>query len=102
MKLLTKALETALLKAGVENMRPIVKFFTPDAQCTWLITAMEDNKEILWGYADLGFGCVEFGTISFSELKALRGGLGLPIERDFSFKDKPEINWLDRETLAGC
>ena len=62
-----------------------VKFFTPDAQWTWY--ASEFNGE------DIFFGLVigleiEFGYFSLSELKSVRGPLGLPIERDLHFEPK--------------
>ena len=62
-----------------------VKFFTPDAQWTWY--ASEFNGD------DIFFGLVigleiEFGYFSLSELKSVRGPLGLPIERDLHYEPK--------------
>lgn len=63
-----------------------VKFFTPDASWTWYATEFDGE--------DTFFGLVqgqdeELGYFSLSELQTLRGSLGLPIERDISFKPKP-------------
>lgn len=101
MKLLTKQLTDALLKAGAENMKPICKFFNPDGCQTWLITGMENDGDTLWGYADLGFGCVEFGTISLSELQSFRGRFGTGIERDLYWESKSNEDYLGRESLVG-
>ena len=37
---------------------PVVKFFTPDAGCTWLLTELEpEEPDIAFGLCDLGVGC---------------------------------------------
>ena len=63
----------------------VVKFFTPDAHWTWYITEF-DGEDIMFGLVE-GLE-KELGYVSFSELKDLRGPLGLPIERDLYFKPK--------------
>jgi hypothetical protein len=63
---------------------PVVKLFTPDAQCTWLLTEL-GLDDIAFGLADLGMGCPEPGFISMREIRELRGPLGLPVERDLHF-----------------
>ena len=66
---------------------PVVKLFTPDASCTWLLTEIDPaDPDIAFGLCDLGFGCPELGNVSLSELTTVRGGLGLPVERDLYFK----------------
>src|SRR5262249_41116339 len=65
---------------------PVVKLFTPDAVCTWLLTEIDpEDPDIAFGLCDLGFGCPELGSVSLSELESVRGRLGLPIERDLHF-----------------
>lgn len=72
---------------------PVVKLFTPDAGCTWLITAIDpDDTDILWGLCDLGLGFAEYGTVRLSEILALRGKLGLSVERDLHFKATAPIS----------
>ncbi|MHC2435330.1 DUF2958 domain-containing protein [Bradyrhizobium sp. USDA 4451] len=69
------------------DFEPVVKLFTPDAACTWLLTEIDpDDETVAWGLCDLGMGCPEFGTVSMTELAAVRGHLGLGIERDLHFK----------------
>jgi hypothetical protein len=63
---------------------PVVKLFTPDAQCTWLLTEL-GLDDIAFGLADLGIGCPELGFISMREIRELRGPLGPPVERDLHF-----------------
>jgi hypothetical protein len=71
------------------DFTPVVKLFTPDAQCTWLLTEL-GLDDIAFGLADLGMGCPELGFISMREIRELRGPLGLPVERDLHFDaDKP-------------
>ncbi len=90
MKLLTKEILKRLPKLDEtsEQSDPTVqvKFFTPDAQWSWY--AIEyDQKDIFFGYVK-GLEN-ELGTFSLSELKEVRGGMGLPVERDKFFKPCP-------------
>ncbi|MEM1298082.1 MAG: DUF2958 domain-containing protein [Pseudomonadota bacterium] len=62
---------------------PVVKLFTPDANATWLISEIDPHRpDVAFGLADLGMGCPELGSVSIPELGAIRGALGLPVERD--------------------
>lgn len=99
---LTKELHKALRDADPHNMRPIVKFFNPCGAATWLITYLEEDEDTFWGYCDLGFGQVEYGTVSKSEMQSVKLPFGLCIERDYHFHDDPSINWLEKDSLAGC
>lgn len=98
MKLLTKDIRERLLKNGrirlvlaetgkaEADFYPVVKLFTPDANCTWLLTELDpEDPDIAFGLCDLGMGFPELGNVSLSELGALRGQLGLPVERDLHF-----------------
>jgi len=103
MKLITKAIQAKLDKAGYYGKKAIVKFFNPTGAATWVIFGQdEENKDILYGVADLGFGFVEAGTVSLSELESLKVGFGLGIERDLSFTGGEEISYyLEKTSLAG-
>lgn len=98
MKLLTKDIRERLLKNGriraqlaeggvaEADFLPVVKFFTPDAQCTWLLTELDPEvPDIAFGLCDLGMGCPELGSVRISEIESVRGQLGLPVERDLHF-----------------
>jgi len=76
---------------GELDLLPVVKLFTPDANCTWLITEIYPDKDTLFGLCDLGLGFPELGTVSLLELQSLRGRLGLPIERDRWFTPKMSL-----------
>jgi len=66
---------------------PLVKFFTPDAAATWLLTELDpEDPDIAFGLCDLGLGFPELGSVSLSELDSVRGRLNLPIERDRHFR----------------
>ena len=62
-----------------------VKFFTPDSNWTWYASEF-DGDDIFFGLV-IGF-VNEFGYFSLSELQAVRGPWGLPIERDIHFEPK--------------
>jgi len=70
---------------------PVVKLFTPDAQCTWLLTEL-GLDDIAFGLCDLGMGCPELGFVGMHELRDLRGPLGLPVERDEHFTADKSIS----------
>ena len=44
-----------------------------------------DNPNIAFGVCGLGLGYPELGSVSLSELEAVRGQLNLPVERDLYF-----------------
>ncbi|MGV2052489.1 DUF2958 domain-containing protein [Agrobacterium sp. 22-209-1] len=79
--------------------RPVVKLFTPDGSATWLITeAYEepDGDMRLFGLMDLGFGSPELGYAMLSEIKGVRGGLGLPVERDLYYKPEYRLSYYTK------
>ena len=79
-------LEAQLRGESEPDFLPVVKLFTPDAGCTWLLTELDpDDPDIAFGLCDLGMGFPELGTVSIAELESVRGRLGLPVERDLSF-----------------
>jgi len=83
------------------DFKPVVKLFTPDGQCTWLLTEL-GRDDIAFGLCDLGMGCPELGYVSMTELRALRGPLGLPIERDEHFDaDKTLSAYADEARQRG-
>ena len=80
---------------------PVVKLFTPDAGCTWLLTEIDsEDPDIAFGLCDLGMGCPELGSVSLSELASLRGRLGLPVERDRSFNPTKTLSAYADEARA--
>lgn len=62
--------------------KAMVKFFTPDSNWTWYASEF-DGEDIFFGLVS-GFE-VELGYFSLSELKSIKGPLGLPIERDLYY-----------------
>lgn len=89
------AATAAALDAGQDppDHYPVVKLFTPDAACTWLLSEIDpDAPDIAFGLCDLGMQCAELGSVSLSEIRSLRGRLGLPVERDLGFKAKHPIS----------
>lgn len=88
MKLFTKEILDRMPKFGSTDEKdakdiPIVcKWFTPDGEWTWYVTEYDGN--------DTCFGMVhglenELGYFSVREIESVRGGLGLPIERDMYY-----------------
>ena len=72
---------------------PVVKLFTPDAGCTWLLSELDPNEpNLAFGLCDLGMGCPELGYVNLTELESVRGKLGLPVERDLHFTARKTIS----------
>jgi len=75
--------------------RPVVKLLTPDGSATWLITEgyeEPDGDFRLFGLCDLGLGSPELGYVMLSEIEDVRGGLGLPVERDLYFRPEYRLS----------
>ena len=105
MKLLTDDIRGKLLRNGrirdelaidgraEADFIPIVKLFTPDAGCTWILTELDpEEPEIAFGLCDLGMGFPELGCVRISEIESVRGPLGLPVERDLHFAPRHTIS----------
>lgn len=70
-----------------------VKWFTPDAQWSWYLTEYNPETGIGFGLV-IGLEC-ELGYFSKEEIAAIRGPLGLPVERDLHFKPTPLHELMD-------
>jgi len=115
MKLFTKSIYSKLVANGQKqevvrgtpdeiDFYPVVKLFTADANATWLLTEIDpENHDIAFGLCDLGMQCPEMGSVYIPELEALRGQLGLPVERDLSFTaDKTLSQYAAEARKKGC
>lgn len=91
------ALEQASRSGSSLDPMPVAKLFTPDAGATWLIAALSPDQSIAWGVVDLGLSFVETGEIDMLELRALRGRLGLPVERDRWFRPDKSLWGYQRD-----
>ena len=65
-----------------EEVKIIVKLFTPDSSWTWYATEF-DGEDTFFGLVD--GHARELGYFSLSELERVRGPMGLPVERDRHF-----------------
>ena len=82
---------------GAIDFKPVVKFFTPDGNCTWLLTELDAGTDIAFGLCDLGLGFPELGYVDMTDLASIRGSLGLPVERDRHFKADKTISAYTEE-----
>lgn len=71
---------------GHANPVAYAKFFTPDGSWTWYACEF-DGEDTFFGLVD-GLSR-ELGYFYFDELLSIRGGLGLPVERDLYFEPTP-------------
>lgn len=115
MQLLTKQIRERLIQNGKLqavvkgtpaelDFFPVVKLFTPDGACTWLLTELDpEDPDIAFGLCDLGMGFPELGSVRISELESVRGVLGLPVERDLHFSPKKTLlNYAADAHARGC
>ena len=93
------------LEAGEDTIdfEPVVKLFTPDAGATWLLSETHpEDPDIAHGLCDLGLGFPEIGSVRLSEIRAVRGRLGLPVERDLHFKAEATLSaYAERARRTG-
>lgn len=81
---------------------PVLKLFNPAGPGTWLITELGDDGDILFGLCDLDMGFPELGSVSLSEITAVKLPLGLTIERDVSFQGRVPISrWMEISRATG-
>jgi len=87
MLILTQEIRTRLIANGLNSGDhvPLLKLFNPLGAATWLFSELDEEGDILFGLADLGFGCPELGSASLAEIVAVELPLGLKIERDLHF-----------------
>ena len=90
MMLLTKANRRALPPLYSQEDKgadaiAVVNFFTPDSSWSWYATEF-DGTDRFFGLVDGQYK--ELGYFSLSEMKGVRGPMGLPIERDRYWKPK--------------
>lgn len=116
MKLLTDDIRRRLLRNGElrnffaddgtaePDFLPVVKLFTPDAGCTWLLSELDpDEPNIAFGLCDLGMGFPELGSVRISEIEEISGKLGLPVERDLHFVPTKTLSaYADEARQHGC
>ena len=80
----------------------VVKYFNPVGAATWLITEgqeLKDGDYELYGYCFLGdIYNAEVGYVNLSDLKNIRCGFGLGIERDLYLKE----NCTVAEAMKQC
>ena len=97
---LKKALPALYSQESSGSPKAYAKFFTPDAEWTWLVTEgseEEDGDWLLFGYV-IGLE-EEWGYFSLSEIAGIRGPLRLPVERDLWFRPEPidEVRRRERQ-----
>lgn len=113
MELLTKDIYRALLRnarvreyfeergEAEPDFLPVVKLFTPDGPCCWLLTELDpEEPDIAYGLCDLGMGTPEFGSVRISELASARGPMGLRVERDRGFIPTKTVGDYADEALS--
>lgn len=103
MILLTDELRERLLSNGRErnaDHAPVVKFFNPLGEGTWLATELGADGDAMFGLADLGYP--ELGSFSLLEMTSVRLHFGMGIERDILFAtDLPISAWAQAARRAG-
>jgi len=66
---------------------PVVKLFAPDGSATWLLSELDPaDPDLAFGLCDLGLGFPELGYVRISDILAVKGALGLAVERDMAFR----------------
>lgn len=70
-----------------------LKIFTPDSSFTWFITEGTKQKNGDWMLFAKVVSHIcpdgELGYVLLSELETIKGSMGLPVERDLYWNEKP-------------
>jgi len=107
-KLLTKEMEKRFAQVGCQDGKGcqatvVAKFFNPYGVATWLATEYDPETRNFYGFVNLmGADLAEWGPFSLDELEQARvriGGVGLPLERDCYWKEKPMCEAMEE---IGC
>lgn len=74
----------------LEEKTAVVKFFDPTGRGTWYGFEYDPTERRFFGWcvSPLGPDCDEMGYFTLDELEAIRGKMGLGIERDIHFQPK--------------
>ncbi len=100
MKLMTKELKAKFPKIGstetkkADEVKIIANYFDPCGSWTWYATEF-DGEDLFFGYVR-GFDN-ELGYFSLSELEAVKGPLGIGIERDMHFGEHTLAEAMDKQ-----
>lgn len=94
MKLLTKELLDKFAQTGSQEGQKdpliIAKFFNPVGAGTWYATEYNPQTKTFFGFVSIfNDNNDEWGYFSLEELESYQGRLGLGIERDIYFIQKP-------------
>ena len=92
MTLYTQTQYELLVKNGLpentdQDHAPVVKWFTPDANATWLVSEILDD-ETAFGLCDMGHGFPELGYINLYDITSFVSRFGNKIESDVTFQGK--------------
>ena len=105
--LITDEQRVVLLANGLNPWRTRTSIRRPWSSCSRPMRARDidpddHDHDHAFGLCDLGLGMPEIGWVSLNELATVRGGLGLPIERDLSFRAEKRLSAYARDArLAG-
>ena len=66
----------------------IAKLFDPYGSATWFLLEYDAKEKIAFGFV-VGMAADEYGYISLTEMESIKGQLGIGIERDLYFTQKP-------------
>lgn len=105
MKLYTKAIEKITPKIGsqpevsTENIKFYFKLFAPWNNWTWYVAECDFETGECFGLV-VGFEN-ELGYFDLKELEAIKGPIGLKIERDLSFEPTGYYDIMKQESKSG-
>ena len=82
-----------------DDLRPVVKIFSPVGSATWLIASMNPlDEDTMYGLCDLGTGYPEIGYVRLSELQSMTvrvppgRSAGIGLERDLYFSPSHSLS----------
>jgi hypothetical protein len=92
------------IRAGRDiDPTPVVKLYTPDTYCRWLLTELDPNgSDWAFGLFDLGSGHPQLGYIRLRDIEGMQGKTGYRVVRDQNFiADQPLSIYVKVAYLRG-
>lgn len=90
-----------LARAGGQDVDPypVVRLYTLDAGCVWLLSELGVDGDLAYGLCDVGIGLPALGEVRLSVLEAMRGPCGMRVVVDLHFVARQSLSSYAVEAL---
>ena len=83
---------SALARGENIDPYPVLKFYTPDADASWVLAALDADGDMAYGLIDAGTGFPELGSVSLKMLADIKGPKGLPVTMESGYEARKTLS----------